>query len=95
MKIALSIMVFAGVLASAEPLTDILTRMDRAAGEFRSLSAKMNRVQFTAVLSESTENYDRGTKLAHYKRIPSLRECVLISHRERAIEVWQDRKSVV
>ena len=55
MKIALSILVFAGVLASAEPLTDILARMDRAAAEFRSRSAKMNRVQFTAVLSESTE----------------------------------------
>ena len=54
MKIALSILLFA-VLASAEPLTEILARMDRAAGEFRSLSAKMNRVQFTAVLSESTE----------------------------------------
>src|SRR5579872_3358251 len=46
---------FAGVLASAEPLPDILARMDRAAGEFRSLSAQMKRVQFTAVLGESSE----------------------------------------
>jgi outer membrane lipoprotein-sorting protein len=42
-------------LAPAEPLADILARMDRAAGEFRSLSAQMKRVQFTAVLSESSE----------------------------------------
>jgi outer membrane lipoprotein-sorting protein len=45
----------AATLASAEPLTDILARMDQAASEFRSLSAQMKRVQFTAVLSESSE----------------------------------------
>ncbi len=55
MKIALSILICTGVLASAEPLPEILARMDRAAGEFRSLSAQMKRVQFTAVLSESSE----------------------------------------
>jgi Uma2 family endonuclease len=40
------------------------------------------------VLSKSTEDYDRGDKFEHYKRIPSLREYVLVSHRERQIEVW-------
>lgn len=42
-------------LVRAEPLADILARMDQAAGEFRSLSAQMKRVQFTAVLDESSE----------------------------------------
>src|SRR5438445_490897 len=42
-------------LAPAEPLPDILARMDRAAAEFHSLSAQMKRVQFTAVLNESSE----------------------------------------
>ena len=55
MKIALSILMFSSVLVNAEPLADILSRMDRAAAEFRSLSAKMKRVQFTAVLGESSE----------------------------------------
>jgi Uma2 family endonuclease len=32
---------------------------------------------------------DRGEKLAHYKRIPSLREVVLVAHDERLIEVWR------
>jgi Uma2 family endonuclease len=41
------------------------------------------------VTSKSTEEYDRGEKLAHYKEIPSLQEYVLVSHRERAIEVWR------
>jgi len=39
------------------------------------------------VLSESTEAYDRGAKAGHYRRIPSLREYVLISQNERRVEV--------
>ncbi len=31
------------------------------------------------VLSDSTEKYDRGTKFAHYRQIPSLQEYVLIA----------------
>jgi outer membrane lipoprotein-sorting protein len=45
---------FAAGLAPAEPLRDVLARMDSAAAEFHSLSAGMKRVQFTAVLSESS-----------------------------------------
>jgi len=39
------------------------------------------------VTSKSTEEYDRGEKFDHYKAIPSLREYVLVSHREASIEV--------
>ncbi len=39
------------------------------------------------VTSKSTEEYDRGEKFDHYKAIPSLREVVLVSHREPSIEV--------
>ena len=55
MKTALPILMLAATLAPAEPLADILARMDQAAAEFRSLSAQMKRVQFTAVLSETSE----------------------------------------
>jgi Uma2 family endonuclease len=41
------------------------------------------------VLSESTEKYDRGEKFAHYMRIPSLQEYVLVSQSERRIEVYR------
>ena len=41
------------------------------------------------VLSEGTEAYDRGQKLDHYRRIPSLAAVVLVSHRTPAIEVWE------
>jgi outer membrane lipoprotein-sorting protein len=54
-KTAISILMLAASLVRAEPLADILARMDQAAGSFRSLSAQMKRVQFTAVLSETSE----------------------------------------
>ena len=40
------------------------------------------------VLSPSTEAYDRGDKFEHYQCLPSLQQYVLVSHRERTIEVW-------
>jgi Uma2 family endonuclease len=41
------------------------------------------------VLSDSTEDYDRGVKFEHYQRIPTLREFVLVSHRERRVQVFR------
>lgn len=40
------------------------------------------------VLSESTEEHDRGDKFEHYKSVRSLLQYVLLSHRERSAEVW-------
>lgn len=39
------------------------------------------------VLSPSTEDYDRGDKLGHYKQIPSLEEVLLVAHDRREVEV--------
>jgi len=41
------------------------------------------------VLSDGTQDYDRGEKAEHYRQIPSLQVCMLVSHRERHIEVWR------
>jgi outer membrane lipoprotein-sorting protein len=41
--------------ARAEALSDILGRMDRAAQEFKAVSAKLKRLSYTAVLDESSE----------------------------------------
>lgn len=41
------------------------------------------------VLSDSTEADDRGEKFAHYRRLPSLREYVLVSQRTPRIEVYR------
>lgn len=38
------------------------------------------------ILSNSTEAYDRGMKFAHYQRIPTFKEYVLISQRSCSIE---------
>jgi Uma2 family endonuclease len=41
------------------------------------------------VTSDSTEEYDRGDKLESYQRIPGLVAVVIVSHRERLIEVFE------
>lgn len=41
------------------------------------------------VLSPSTEDYDRGEKLDHYKQIPSLAAVVLVDYGKRRIESHQ------
>lgn len=51
--------------------------------------AILNPVLLIEVLSDSTEAYDRGAKAAHYRRIRSLREYVLVSQNEQRIEVYR------
>jgi Uma2 family endonuclease len=47
----------------------------------------LNPTLLVEVLSDSTEAFDRGRKAEHYRRIPSLREYVLVSQHEPHIEV--------
>ena len=47
----------------------------------------LNPVVLVEVTSDSSEDYDTGTKLEAYRTIPSLREYVIVSHRERRITV--------
>ena len=49
--------------------------------------ALANPVVLIEVLSEGTEAYDRGAKAFHCRRLPSLREYVLVSQSDRRIEV--------
>ncbi len=44
--------------------------------------AVVNPVLLVEVTSPSTEEYDRNEKLRHYKSLPSLREVLIVSHRE-------------
>jgi Uma2 family endonuclease len=41
------------------------------------------------VLSPSTEDYDRGEKLAHYKRLAGLSAIVLVAWDRPELEVWE------
>ena len=48
----------------------------------------LNPMAVVEVTSDSSEEYDLGEKREYYQTIPSLREYVVISHRERRITVW-------
>jgi Uma2 family endonuclease len=50
-------------------------------------NAVVNPTILVEVTSQSTENYDRGAKLGHYKQIPSLTAVLIISHRRREVTV--------
>jgi Uma2 family endonuclease len=50
--------------------------------------AVTNPTVIVEVLSPSTEPYDRGDKFEHFKRMPSLEQYVLVSHRARELEVF-------
>ncbi len=43
--------------------------------------AVTNPVLLVEVTSPSTEEYDRGEKLSHYQRLPSVKEVLFVSHR--------------
>lgn len=54
----------------------------------RGGNTAINPTLLVEVLSPSTQSYDRGEKLAHYKRIDSVREILLIAQDERKLELW-------
>ncbi|MCU0424948.1 MAG: Uma2 family endonuclease [Candidatus Kapabacteria bacterium] len=57
--------------------------------EYFDDKALMNPILIVEVLSDSTEGYDRGTKFRFYDRISSLQEYVLVSQKERVVEVFR------
>ncbi len=68
---------------------DVTVVCARAELDPANRNAITNPMVIVEVLSPGTAEYDRGEKLAHYERIPSLREVVLVAHDERLIEVWR------
>jgi Uma2 family endonuclease len=62
-------------------------------------NAVTNPTVLVEVTSRSTEDYDRGEKLNHYKQLTSLRGVLVVSHRrpqvtviERVAQGWQQRE---
>jgi len=47
----------------------------------------LNPMVLVEVTSDSSEDYDTGSKLEYYRTIPTLRDYVVVSHRERRIWV--------
>jgi len=46
----------------------------------------LNPILLVEVTSDTTEDYDRGSKFLHYQSLDSLREYVVVSHRERRVD---------
>ncbi len=59
--------------------------------EPKSTTTVLNPTVLVEVLSPSTEEFDRGEKFDHYRRIPSLKGYVLVAYRERRVEVFRRR----
>lgn len=66
---------------------DVMVTCDAA--DHASRRFKSHPVLVVEVLSESTGNYDRGDKFAHYRRLDSLREYVLVDIDRRATDIYR------
>lgn len=63
-------------------------RVERDAEDPNALT---NPLVLVEVTSPGTEAYDRGEKLEHYKKIPSLQEVLIVAHAEVRVDVWRRR----
>jgi len=68
---------------------DIVALCGEAELEDEHLDTLLNPSVIIEVLSDSTEAYDRGEKFAHYRRIDTLREYVLVSQNKIRIEHYR------
>ncbi len=73
-------------MATYPDATVVCGRLETAPDDMNGV---VNPTLLVEVLSESTEAYDRGAKAAHYRRIPSLKEYVLVAQDEARIEVYR------
>jgi Uma2 family endonuclease len=75
--------VLATGLATYPDVTVVCGAIERDPEDKNTLT---NPIVLVEVLSDGTEGYDREEKFWHYRRIPSLREYLLVSQHERRIE---------
>ena len=66
---------------------DVSVVCDRLERDPEDANTATNPTLLVEVTSPSSEDYDRGPKLGHYQKMPALREIVVVSHRERRVEV--------
>ncbi|MSU78045.1 MAG: Uma2 family endonuclease [Gemmataceae bacterium] len=65
---------------------DVIIVCDEPQFEDGVFDTLLNPLALMEVLSDSTEKFDRGTKAGHYRRIPSLKEYILIAQDEPLVE---------
>jgi Uma2 family endonuclease len=73
-------------LTTYPDVTVVCGRLERDPEDRNAIA---NPIMLVEVLSAGTESYDREQKFAHYRRIPSLREYLLVSQRERHVEHYR------
>ena len=67
---------------------DISIGCGTAESDLEDRYAQLNPCILVEITSKSSERYDRGRKRLRYFKIPSLREYVIVSQREHAIDVY-------
>lgn len=73
-------------LSTYPDVSVVCGRTQRAANDPHAV---VNPVLIAEITSNSTEDYDRGEKLQHYKSLPTLREVLIASHREPLLSLWR------
>jgi Uma2 family endonuclease len=68
---------------------DVIGLCEEPRFEDENVDTLLNPAVIIEVLSPSTERYDRGEKFAHYRRLESLREYILIAQDIRRIEHYR------
>lgn len=68
---------------------DVIGLCDEPRFEDAEVDTLLNPAVIIEVLSPSTERYDRGEKFAHYRRLDSLQEYILIAQDTRRIEHYR------
>jgi Uma2 family endonuclease len=71
-------------LATYPDVSVVCGRLERDPEDANTVT---NPTLLVEITSPSSEEHDRGPKLAHYQQIPALREIVVVSHRQRRVEV--------
>ena len=79
------------VAAGVYTYPDVVVVCGEPVFEDEQVDTVLNPTLIVEVLSPSTERYDRGRKLEHYRKIPSLSEYILIAQDARRIE-WYTRQ---
>jgi Uma2 family endonuclease len=70
---------------------DVMVACGETQFQVDDVDTLLNPTVIVEVLSESTESYDRGRKFGHYRRLPSLREYVLVAQDEIRVERYTCR----
>ena len=72
---------------------DVVVVCGKPLSEDNTFDTLLNPTVIVEMLSPSTETYDRGEKFAHYKRVESLKEYILVSQDRARVEHYLRQES--